>query len=141
MKRKGKSSKIIDQEDAEPDPSLYGNFAAMQDRAMKEASPKKARNTRRDPRAAPDMEALMSQMAGGGMAEMMNQMAGGGMEEMLKGLGNGDMSGMAEMLKGLGGSEGLEAMMKGLGGKLRGCRCLFLLLLSYLDQGNSFVLL
>jgi len=128
-KRKGKSNKVIDQEDAEPDPSLYGNFAAMNELATKEPAAKKVRKSRRDPRAAPDMEALMSQMAGGGMAEMMNQMAGGGMAEMLKGLGGGDMAemlkglgggdmaGMAEMLKGIGGGEGLEAMMKGLEGQ------------------------
>ena len=98
---------------------MYGNFAAMNELATKEPTAKKARKSRRDPRAAPDMEALMSQMAGGGMAEMMNQMAGGGMAEMLKGLGGGDMAGMAEMLKGLGGSEGLAEMMKGLEGETR----------------------
>jgi len=89
----------------------------MNELATKEPAAKKVRKSRRDPRAAPDMEALMSQMAGGGMAEMMNQMAGGGMAEMLKGLGGGDMAGMAEMLKGIGGGEGLEAMMKGLEGQ------------------------
>lgn len=88
-KKRSSSSKIIDSnEDAtEPDPSVFGNFAAMNELA-KSQDTKKIKSRRRD-RGAPGIEDLMNQMAGGGMAEMLNQMGGGGdMTELLKGLGN-----------------------------------------------------
>ena len=71
------------------DASVYGNFAAMNDMAAREKKPSGFKK-RRDPRAAPNMEELMSQMAGGGMAELMNQMGGGNLEKMMEGLGGGE---------------------------------------------------
>jgi len=109
-KRKGKSNKIIDKDAEDPDPSVFGNFAAMNELASKDKKPTK--KARRDPRAAPpSMEELMGQMAGGGMAELMNQMAGGDLEKMMKGLGGGNMN---ELMKGLGdlGDMDLGTMMK-----------------------------
>lgn len=115
-KRKGKSNKVLDTEDAaEPDSSVYGNFAAMNELASVDAPAKKPRKNRRDPRAAPDMEALMSQMAGGGYAEMMNQMAGGGMADLIKGLGGGNMAGLEELMKGMEGQDMGALMQQGMG--------------------------
>jgi hypothetical protein len=55
------------------------------------------------------MEELMSQMAGGGMADLMK---GGGMAEMMKGLGGGDV---AELMKNMEGMDMGAMMQQGMG--------------------------
>lgn len=111
-KRKGRSNKIIDKEEVETevDPSTFGNFAAMNEAAsLQETKPKRSsRRSRAANNAAPGMEELMNQMAGGGMAELMKGMAGSGgadMGELMKSLGNlggGDMDLGSMMQQGMG---------------------------------------
>jgi hypothetical protein len=104
-KRRGskRANKIVDvEENHEVDPATFGNFAALNEQAKAQGAAKKPRRSegRRSRRGssslalptdgAASMEALMSQMAGGGMAELMKGLGGGGdLTELMKGLGEG----------------------------------------------------
>jgi len=87
----------IDANEVEVDPAVFGDFAAMLNEQSNQGAAKTLRRSRRNNRGSPraadgaaSMETLMSQMAGGGMAEA------------LKGLGGAGGGDIAEMMKGLG---------------------------------------
>jgi len=108
--RKRKTSKMVDTEEPEVDPSVYGDFAAQ---AAAAAAPlKREKKARRDPRAAPevpDMADLVKAMGGG---------AGSGteyIENIMKMVGgDGSSNALADMIKGLGGMDVMDmgAMMQ-----------------------------
>lgn len=113
---------MIDQEDNEVDPSIYGNFAAMNELAAKSSnansrkekrkSPTKARKPSRGNTAAaiPNMEDLLNQMNTPEMIKMMKQFSevGSGNDNMLSELVNGllNESKLTEMFEELKESNG-----------------------------------